>query len=133
FTIRPFNDYDLTLNPYEACHLKKWNRQLSCMCIFVEHGFGHLKGRFPILCCLPSHHLGKAYKMIESLMIVHNILEVIGDDPYMITGFTGSGGEKEVTDFTIEVAERDADLEGDDFYRTGLLCCKLLKDQYSMF
>nr|AGC14732.1 hypothetical protein [Lentinula edodes] len=133
FTIRPFNDYDLTLNPVEARRRKKWNRQLSCMRIFVEHGFGRLKGRFPILRCIPSRHLGEAYKMIESLMIVHNILEVIGDDPYTITGFTGSGGEQEVTDSTVEVAERDADLEGDDFYRTGLLRRKLLMDKYSMF
>ncbi|KAJ3846823.1 hypothetical protein EV368DRAFT_52198 [Lentinula lateritia] len=100
FTIHPFNNYNLTSNPVEACHHKKWNHQLSCMHIFVEHGFGHLKGQFPILHCIPSHHLGEAYKMI-----VHNILEIIGDDPYMIAGFTGSGGEQEVTDSTIEVAE----------------------------
>ncbi|KAE9402100.1 hypothetical protein BT96DRAFT_816974, partial [Gymnopus androsaceus JB14] len=49
FTIRPFNDYDLTSNPTEGSQRKKWNKQLSRMCIFVEHGFGWLKGRSPIL------------------------------------------------------------------------------------
>ncbi|KAE9397451.1 hypothetical protein BT96DRAFT_779719, partial [Gymnopus androsaceus JB14] len=87
FTIRPFNDYDLTSNPAEASQCKKWNKQLSCMHIFVEHGFGRLKGWFPILRCIPGRNLGDVYKLIESLMIVHNILEVFGNNPYTISGF----------------------------------------------
>lgn len=78
FSIRPFNDYDLTGNPTEAAQRKAWNRQLSSVQIFVEHAFGRLKGRFPYLRFMPGRNMTEMYRIIEALMIVHNILEEYG-------------------------------------------------------
>ena len=61
----------------------------------MEHAFGRLKGRFPILRALPSRDMRRAFHLIESLMILHNILEERGDDPTTIAGFNGKAREDE--------------------------------------
>ncbi|THU93414.1 hypothetical protein K435DRAFT_670200, partial [Dendrothele bispora CBS 962.96] len=133
FTIRPFSDEDLTTNPAEAARRSKWNRALSSLRIFVEHAFGRLKGRFPILRCMPGRILSFMYRLLVGLMILHNILEGLRDDPEQIKGFNGaedpfvSSGLGTVGQ---EVNERDTRLEGDAFYRTGLYRRKLLMQFY---
>ncbi|PBK80701.1 hypothetical protein ARMGADRAFT_949326 [Armillaria gallica] len=118
FSIQLFTDYDLTQDPVKAVDQKWWNFMLSSLHIFVEHVFGQLKGRFPILQCLPGQKLQDHCMLIEALMIVHNILEEYGDDPETIWGFNG----KEDDDVRDVVGEAPLDLlDGDELYNLGLL------------
>ncbi|KAG2067777.1 hypothetical protein BDR04DRAFT_951972, partial [Suillus decipiens] len=87
FSIRPFHDHDLTNNPEEASCRKKWNKKLSSLRIFIEHAFGRLKGCFLILCGMPGRDLEVIYKTLEALMVIHNILEGLQDDPLTIFDF----------------------------------------------
>jgi hypothetical protein len=128
FTIRPFNDHDLTEDPDEAHRRKLFNKKLSQLRIFVEHAFGRLKGRFPHVRRMAGRNLMEMYLIIEALMIVHNMLEELGDDPTTIKGFNGleDDGAAEVRG---EAPDRiDVDLDADDLYRSGLLRRKQLLD-----
>jgi hypothetical protein len=89
FSIRPFHLHDLTNDLAEGTRRKRWNRKLSSVRIFVEHAFGRLKGRFPIMRNMPGRNILQMQKQIEALMILHNILEERGDDPTTIAGFNG--------------------------------------------
>ena len=130
FSIRPFNDYDLTGNPTEAAQRKAWNRQLSSVRIFVEHAFGHLKGRFPYLCFMPGRNMTEMYRIIEALMIVHNILEEYGDDPTTIAGFNGQEDE-EATGMQRNAAPHNGQDGGsDELHQQGLLRRKILLDYF---
>ncbi|KAI0039147.1 hypothetical protein FA95DRAFT_1504574, partial [Auriscalpium vulgare] len=128
FTIRPFNDHDLTDDPVESARRTKFNRKLSSLRIFVEHAFGRLKGRFPILRNMPGRNLKEVYRTIEALMIIHNILEAFGDDPSMLKHYNGA----EDADVDAVRGEADArvvlEMDGDDMYRAGLLRRKQLLD-----
>ena len=127
-SIRPFNDHDLTANPAQAARRKRWNRNLSSIRISVEHAFGRLKGRFPILRALPGQNLSTMHRLIEALLVVHNILETIGDDPTTIVGFDGAEDEAVMAVHARRQANNEAELEGDDMYRTGLYRRKCLVD-----
>jgi len=83
-TIRPFAEHDLTNDPGEASKQRHWNRELSHLRVRVEHAFGVLKGRFPSLRGFRGHDLRQVWKFIESLLILHNILQEFGDDPFTI-------------------------------------------------
>lgn len=125
FSIRPFNDNEFTNNPEEARRRRRWNRRLSKLRIFVEHAFGRLKGRFPLLRDLPGRDVGVMCRLIEALMITHNILEELGDDPRTISGFNGK------EDRNIGAAFNDGDvhledLDGDELHATGVYRRKLL-------
>ncbi|RPD57564.1 hypothetical protein L226DRAFT_457808 [Lentinus tigrinus ALCF2SS1-7] len=49
YSVRPFQQYDITNDPAEAAIRKEWNRRLSSLRVTIEHVFGRLKGRFPYL------------------------------------------------------------------------------------
>jgi hypothetical protein len=70
------------------------------------------------------------YCILEALMIIHNIVEGLGDDSTSIDGFYGDEDEN-VTGVRGE-AEEHPDLEGDDLFRTGLLRRKNLLDYSCM-
>ena len=89
YSIRPFSDYDLTNDAAEAREQKIWNVKLSCLWVAVENAYGQLKGRFPCLRALCGRKIHDMYHFIESLLIVHNIIEEFGDDPKDISGFNG--------------------------------------------
>ncbi|EPQ55388.1 hypothetical protein GLOTRDRAFT_9880, partial [Gloeophyllum trabeum ATCC 11539] len=89
YSIRPFADHDLTNDPEEAARRTRWNAKLSSLRIAVEHCFGRLKGRFPILRHFPGHDLDYIFRQIEAMFILHNILEAYGDDPETIEGYNG--------------------------------------------
>jgi len=55
----------------------------------VEHAFVFLKGRFPALRALPGYDLKAMWETVEALLIVHNILTGLGDNPHEIQGFNG--------------------------------------------
>lgn len=126
FSIRPFNDHDLTQNPELAQTRKRWNRELSSLRIFVEHAFGRLKGRFPLLRFMPGRNLRHIFRTVEALMILHNILEARGDDPTTIRGFNGL--EDTQIDLVRGEAPAQMDLDGDTMYQQGLYRRKLLVD-----
>jgi hypothetical protein len=130
-SIRPFNEFDLTNNPEEASQRRKWNRQLSSLRIFVEHAFGRLKGRFPLLRCMTGFNIRDMFHIIEASMILHNLLEELGDDPTTIKGFNG----REDDDVVEVRGEGPAQMLGgslneDDLYRVGMLRRKNLVDYF---
>jgi hypothetical protein len=81
YTIRPFSQPDLTNDETVREIRKRWNVKLSSTREAVEHVFGRLKGRFPILKSIPGSDMQSIYKMVESLLVLHNILHEFGDDP----------------------------------------------------
>lgn len=86
-SIRPFADYDLTNDPTESRRRKKWNQKLSSLRIYVEHAFGRLKGRFPYLREISGYDMDKIYKFIEALLVVHNVLTLLDDNPQAIEDY----------------------------------------------
>ncbi|EPS94762.1 hypothetical protein FOMPIDRAFT_1129721, partial [Fomitopsis schrenkii] len=129
YTIRPFNDHDLTSDPTEARRRKKFNKRLSQLRIAVEHAFGRLKGRFPALRAMHGRKLGDIYRAVEALMIIHNILERRSDDPRRIPRFNGR--EDRDRDGVRGRAAEEMELwESDDaMYRAGLYRRKQLLDK----
>lgn len=89
FTIRPFADNDLTNDPLEARTRRRWNYDLSHLRVRIEHSYGRLKGRFPLLRCMRGNNLQVMWRTIEVCLIMHNILTELGDDPTSIEGFNG--------------------------------------------
>lgn len=133
FTIRPFTDTELTNDPVEAKRRRDWNRRLSKLRISIEHAFGMLKGRFPSLRNMPGQNLDRIFKTIEALMVVHNILVEMHDDPAEIDGYNGDedlglfgpargGLDEQATRRTREVDNlRETDLHRLGVYRRKLL------------
>jgi hypothetical protein len=93
FTIQPFSEYDLTNDPEEKSKRCHFNRDLSHICVRVEHAFGILKGRFMALRGLRGRDLAQMWGFIEAPLVIHNILTEYGDDPYEIEGFNGQEDE----------------------------------------
>ena len=68
--------------------MREFNIHLSSECIRVEHAFGKLKGRFPSLKEMGCHKkVQEIYKVIEALMILHNVCIDYGDVPEHIFDF----------------------------------------------
>lgn len=132
YSIRPFNEFDLTNDLDEARWQRDWNRKLSSLCIFVKHAFGRLKGRFPLLHGMTGFDLLDIFWMVEVAMILHNVLEEFSNDPTTIKGFNGIE-DKNVNEVwgegPVQMAEVNANK--DDLYCLGLLWWKNLVD-YSM-
>ncbi|RDX50634.1 hypothetical protein OH76DRAFT_1348451, partial [Lentinus brumalis] len=130
YTIRPFNDYDLTNNVQEARTRRRFNRRLSSLRIFVEHAFGRLKGRFPVLRCMPGKDIDMIYRSVESLMIIHNIVERFNDDPTDIEAYDGEEDD-DVDEVRGEAAAQlraDADMDNDELYASGVYRRKWILD-----
>lgn len=74
YTIRPFQETDLTNDPQERALREKFNLALSSLRVTIEHVFGRLKGRFPYLRNiygeLPSLHV-----MLDSIadLLYHRV------------------------------------------------------------
>lgn len=94
------------------------------MRIFVEHGFGRLKGRFQWLKCIPDHDLDEIYKTVEALFILHNFLESRNDDPTTVAGFHGLIVDVDLGVLLPRAAHLDLGI--DDLFRAGLQRRKLL-------
>ena len=114
----------------EARIRRRFNRRLSSLRIFVEHAFGRLKGRFPILRCMSACNVDEAYQIVEALMVTHNILERLNNDPSDIEDFN----DEEDDDIDMVRGQAAAELlvdEGvneDTLYATGLYRRKWLLD-----
>lgn len=137
FTIRPFADSDLTNDHVEAERRRLFNYKLSHIRISIEHAFGMLKGRFPALRCMPGYDLNAVCSAIETLMVIHNILIELHDDPEDIDGYNGVDdlvGEGVGQGYDVgQVPEHDRvrinnNMLDLDLYRTGLHRRKQLVD-----
>lgn len=128
FTIRPFAEGDLTNDPDEVRRRRQFNFGLSSVRITIEHAFGMLKGRFPALRNMPGSDLNVIYTTVEALMVIHNILIGLKDDPTEIDEYDG------VDDLPVNrEAPRNNTREIDnivdtELYRTGLYRRKRLME-----
>jgi hypothetical protein len=132
-TIRPFGEHEMTTDPAETARRRRWNVQLSRSREAIEHAFGRLKGRFPCLRTgLPGYRLDSIYKQVEALIVLHNILEELNDDPGTIEGFNGE--EDDVLSVRLaELEVRDEvgdDYSADDMFRMGVLRRKTLMEYW---
>jgi hypothetical protein len=106
---------------------KQWNQKLSGLRIFVEHAFGRLKGRFPYIQCIPGRNLEEIYRTIEALLVIHNILEDLDDDPSAITDVDLMSQENEPD--TAETGTLTNRTQNEDIlYSQGVYRRKLLVD-----
>lgn len=134
FTIRPFADHDLTNNRTTAKARRDWNYKLSRLRIRVEHAFGMLKGRFPALRRMPGGDLNRIFTCIEALLVIHNILLEVRDDPTDIDDYDGADdlGLMDLVrrgDADAVRRAREVDSMSDaEMYRTGLYRRKLLME-----
>ena len=83
----------------------------------VENAYGWLKGQFPCLRALSGRKIRDMDHFIESLLIVHNIIEEFGDDPKDISEFNGLE-DPWVDEVFHGAPER---LDDDDLYRAGYI------------
>ncbi|EJD02842.1 uncharacterized protein FOMMEDRAFT_156199 [Fomitiporia mediterranea MF3/22] len=126
FTIRPFAEYDISSNRLQARQRRDWNFKLSSIRVCIEHAFGRLKGRFPLLRRLSGKTMKVCWRTIEACMILHNILEELGDDPSTIEGFNGEedideANENEQAENVLRIDNNGGDFDIDgmgegDFY-----------------
>jgi len=124
FTIRPFAEHDLTNHLEEASDHWHWNQELSTLHITVEHVFRHLKG--PALQALPGTNLKSMWETVEVLLIIHNILTELGDNPYEIQGFNGEEDldpipDEAAEDILVSDATGHTCMTEDGLYCSGLL------------
>lgn len=68
-------------NVGEVRKRQRWNARLSSLRISIEHAFGLLKKRFPVLRSLPGRRVPVMITIVEVCMILHNILIQFGDNP----------------------------------------------------
>lgn len=131
YSIRPFSDYDLTNDRDEAEWRKLWNQKLSSLRVAIENTFGRLKGRFPCLRNFAVRDIENAYRIIEALFVIHNIVEALGDDPDEDNGYT-SADDSDVESDEGNAHRRDAHemLNDDELYRTGVARRKGLLDLF---
>ncbi|KZT60620.1 hypothetical protein CALCODRAFT_429004 [Calocera cornea HHB12733] len=89
YTLRPFADNDLgARGSAEEARRKAFNRHLAGQRIIIEHAFGDLKGRFRSLCDLGTmDNMEELYKVIEAMLVLHNICIILGDRPEEIEDF----------------------------------------------
>lgn len=73
--ITPFKNLG-NLTPQQV----RFNKRLSSARQVVEHGFGHLKGRFCRLQDIPLHSFTENYQMILAHCILHNMCIINYDE-----------------------------------------------------
>jgi hypothetical protein len=132
YTIQPFSDHNLADNPKDASAHKRWNIKMSLACQVVKHAFGRLKGWFSVLREMPGYDLDHIYKYVESLLILHNILEGLHNDPESIDGYHSDEFDKfcqvlQACARACEAAEGPTNAETEQL--SGILRRKLLLQQ----
>lgn len=89
WTIQPFDEPEIASADQPAQQrMRQFNIRLSSERIRVEHAFGKLKGCFPSLKEMGCHKkIQEMYKVIEALLILHNMCIDYGDVPEHIFDF----------------------------------------------
>ncbi|KAG8689705.1 hypothetical protein FRC09_012296, partial [Ceratobasidium sp. 395] len=82
YVITPYDVHELrNLSACEKRQKKQWNKALSSKRMVVEHTFGLFKRRFAYLQGIRGRHMYTIYRVLESLVVLHNILHEFGDLP----------------------------------------------------
>ncbi|KAG8716503.1 hypothetical protein FRC09_015670 [Ceratobasidium sp. 395] len=80
YVITPFDVHDLrNVGTREQQQKRQWNKALSSRRMVVEHTFGLFKKRFAYLQGIRGRHMYTIYRVLESLIVLHNILYEFGD------------------------------------------------------
>ncbi|KAL1943466.1 hypothetical protein VTO73DRAFT_4541 [Trametes versicolor] len=89
YTVRPFDEAEIgRAQAADRKHMQQFNKRLSSVRIISEHAYGRLKGRFPGLKALGTHHdINDCYKAIVALLVLHNICLDLNDQPEDIFDF----------------------------------------------
>ena len=94
--LRPYSEPELDGHyGAELQRRRAFNRRLSSIRIYIEHTFGLLKSRFQSLRKFGRHEdIQQTYRVIQALMVVHNLCIDLGDHP-MEMGDVGDNAEEE--------------------------------------
>lgn len=89
YTVRPFDEAEVgRAQAADRSRMRQFNKRLSSVRIISEHAYGRLKGRFPGLKALGTHHdINDCYKAIGALLVLHNMCLDLGDRPEDIFDF----------------------------------------------
>lgn len=97
-TLRTFATNELGNSRAEHQRRMTFNKMHAAARIPVEHAFGQLQNRFPILYELPGFNLERIWNLVVSLLVLHNIIQSIDD-------FWDDDGERDLVDILL-VQER---------------------------
>lgn len=81
-----YPDQCVDANPEVTAVRRRWNKAFSSERIIVEHAFGKLKARFPFIRCMRGWDITNMCRVVESLLVLHNILLSFGDEAEDIDG-----------------------------------------------
>lgn len=98
---RPFNAQEIRAAPADQhARMHLYNQHFSSKRILVEHAFGRLKNRFPILKSMRGYDVHAAWQLIVALLVLHNIITDYGDPRKDMEGWEsdeeGNGEEGEL-------------------------------------
>ncbi|KAB5589640.1 hypothetical protein CTheo_6913 [Ceratobasidium theobromae] len=130
YLILPYDEHELrNQDPQVTSNRKKWNLAFSSQRIVVEHAFGRLKARFAYLQGIRGWDLNSMHKVVESLLVLHNLLIAFGDLPDDIDGVEGiinGDGEDCMHAGAAFELSRDDSNNVDHVRRVGKLRCENL-------
>jgi hypothetical protein len=90
YLILPYDDHELPdPDPQVTFRHRVWNNAFSSQWMVVEHAFGRLKARFGYLKGIRGWEIETIHRVVESLLVLHNILIALGDLPDDIEGVEG--------------------------------------------
>ena len=96
YLLRPYSEPEL--DGYYGDELRRrhaFNRKLSSIRIYIEHAFGLLKSRFQSLRQLGRHEdIQQTYRVIQALMVTHNLCIDLGDHPMEVSGAESAPEER---------------------------------------
>ncbi|GAA5882920.1 hypothetical protein JCM1840_006845 [Sporobolomyces johnsonii] len=96
WTMRPFDNTDLrSLDAATRDRRTAFNENHASLRICIEHAFGRLQARFPIVTELPGDNLNDIWRLVCSLLVLHNIIERFNDDGRSSEGCTSDEEEEE--------------------------------------
>jgi hypothetical protein len=111
--MHPFSEPEVKkASPSHQEQMRKFNQRLSGVCISVEHAFGVFKGRFLSLRVMGAHDdMQEIYRVMEALIILHNICIELEDRPEDIIDFVL---QLDSDDYPPENFDADEDIQVDN-------------------
>lgn len=114
YLLRPFTDPEINecADANDKRRRKLFNKRISSIRIRIEHSFGLLKGRFPSLKLLPPEtKIRRTYKVIEAMMILHNLCIDMGDHPEEIPFFNPTDDAAYDDELDVDLPEYGGNLD----------------------
>ncbi|GAA5880159.1 hypothetical protein JCM1840_007634 [Sporobolomyces johnsonii] len=85
--------------PREACRRRiEFNQVHPAKRICVEHTFGRLQARFPILTDLPGDRLSDIWCLISALLVLHNVVQDLKDSTGTMDGWDSDADDEEASE-----------------------------------